>query len=232
MCYKTGLKPLVHNKGGIMSPEESKKAVKEGEVKKAPRAKKAVKEEEVKEAPMAKEEVKEGEVEEVPMAGKEVKEGEVKEAPTAQKEVKEEQVKEAPRAKKEAKGLTKEEIIAAIKTMTVMDLADLVKTLENEFGVSAAPVAVAAAAPAAAPGKPAEAPSAEEKTEFTVTLKSFGEKKIEVIKAVREVTTLGLKQAKDLVEAAPQVVKEGVPKEEAETTKQKLEAAGATVEVK
>jgi large subunit ribosomal protein L7/L12 len=215
-----------------MSPEESKKAVKEGEVKKAPRAKKAVKEEEVKEAPMAKEEVKEGEVEEVPMAGKEVKEGEVKEAPTAQKEVKEEQVKEAPRAKKEAKGLTKEEIIAAIKTMTVMDLADLVKTLENEFGVSAAPVAVAAAAPAAAPGKPAEAPSAEEKTEFTVTLKSFGEKKIEVIKAVREVTTLGLKQAKDLVEAAPQVVKEGVPKEEAETTKQKLEAAGATVEVK
>ncbi|MFW6118008.1 MAG: 50S ribosomal protein L7/L12 [Chloroflexota bacterium] len=127
--------------------------------------------------------------------------------------------------------MTNEEIIAAIKTMTVMDLADLVKTLENEFGVSAAPVAVAAT-PAAAPGKPEEAPSEEEKTEFTVTLKSFGEKKIEVIKAVREVTTLGLKQAKDLVEAAPQVVKEGVPKEEAETAKQKLEAAGATVEVK
>ena len=200
-----------------MSPEESKKAVKEGEVKKASRAKK---------------EVKEGEVKEVPTAKEEVKEGEVKEAPTAQKEVKKEQVREAPRAKKEAKGLTKEEIIAAIKTMTVMDLADLVKALEKEFGVSAAPVAVAAAAPAAAPGKPAEAPSAEEKTEFTVTLKNFGEKKIEVIKAVREVTTLGLKQAKDLVEAAPQVVKEGVPKEEAETTKQKLEAAGATVEIK
>jgi len=183
-----------------MSPEESKKEVKEGGVKKVSRAK------------------------------KEVKEEEVKEAPTAQKEVKEEQVKETPKAKKEAKGLTKEEIIAAIKTMTVLDLADLVKSLENEFGVSAAPVA--AAAPAAAPGKPAEAPSEEEKTEFTVTLKSFGEKKIEVIKAVREVTTLGLKQAKDLVEAAPQVVKEGVPKEEAETAKQKLEAAGATVEVK
>jgi len=167
---------------------------------------------------------------------KEAKEEEVKkasrakEAPTAKKEVKEEQVKEAPRAKKEAKGLTKEEIVAAIKTMTVLDLADLVKTLENEFGVSAAPVAVAA--PAAAPSAQAEAPSAEEKTEFTVTLKSFGEKKIEVIKAVREVTTLGLKQAKDLVEAAPQVVKEGVPKEEAETAKQKLEAAGATVEIK
>jgi large subunit ribosomal protein L7/L12 len=184
-----------------MSPEESKKEVKEGEVKKASRAK------------------------------KEVKKEEIKEAPTAQKEVKEEQVKEAQRVKKEAKGLPKEEIIAAIKNMTVMDLADLVKTLENEFGISAAPMAVAAA-PAAAPGKQAEAPSAEEKTEFTVILKSFGEKKIEVIKAVREVTTLGLKQAKDLVEAAPQVVKEGVPKEEAETTKQKLEAAGATVEVK
>ncbi|OGN98239.1 MAG: 50S ribosomal protein L7/L12 [Chloroflexi bacterium RBG_13_51_36] len=129
--------------------------------------------------------------------------------------------------------MTKEQIIAAIKSMTVLDLSDLVKTLEDEFGVSAAPVAVAAAAsPTAAPGKPAEAAAAEEKTEFTVTLKSFGEKKIEVIKAVREVTTLGLKQAKDLVEAAPQVVKEGIPKEEADTIKQKLEAAGATVEIK
>ncbi len=163
---------------------------------------------------------------------KETKEGEVKKTPRAKKEVKEEEAKEAPKAKKEAKVLTKEEIVAAIKNMTVLDLADLVKTLENEFGVSAAPVAVAAAAaPAAAPSEQA-APAAEEKTEFTVTLKSFGEKKIEVIKAVREVTTLGLKQAKDLVEAAPQVVKEGVPKEEAETAKQKLEAAGATVEIK
>jgi large subunit ribosomal protein L7/L12 len=199
-----------------MSPEKSKKEVKEGEVKKVSRAKKEVMEEEVKEAPTAQEEVKEEQA---------------KAAPTAQKEVKEEQVKEAPRVKKEAKGLPKEEIIAAIKAMTVMDLADLVKSLENEFGISAATMAVAAA-PAVAPGKQAEAPAAEEKTEFTVTLKSFGEKKIEVIKAVREVTTLGLKQAKDLVEAAPQVVKESVPKEEAETAKQKLEAAGATVEVK
>jgi large subunit ribosomal protein L7/L12 len=164
---------------------------------------------------------------------KKVKEGEAKKASRAKKEVKEGEATEAPTAKKEAKSLTKEEIVAAIKNMTVLDLTDLVKTLENEFGVSAAPVAVAAAAPAAAaPGKPAEAPAAEEKTEFTVTLKSFGEKKIEVIKAVREVTTLGLKQAKDLVEAAPQVVKEGVPKEEADTIKQKLEAAGATVEIK
>jgi large subunit ribosomal protein L7/L12 len=162
---------------------------------------------------------------------KEAKEGEVKKASRAKKEVKEEDVKETPVAKKEAKVLTKDEIVAAIKNMTVLDLADLIKTLENEFGVSAAPIAVAAA-PAAAPSAQAAAPSAEEKTEFTVTLKSFGEKKIEVIKAVREVTTLGLKQAKDLVEAAPQVVKEGVPKEEAETIKKKLEAAGATVEIK
>ncbi|TET50287.1 MAG: 50S ribosomal protein L7/L12, partial [Dehalococcoidia bacterium] len=89
--------------------------------------------------------------------------------------------------------MTKDEIVAAIKGMTVLDLADLVKTLESEFGVSAAPLAVAA--PAAAPSEQAEAAPAEEKTEFTVTLKSFGERKIEVIKAVREVTTLGLKQA-------------------------------------
>jgi large subunit ribosomal protein L7/L12 len=145
-------------------------------------------------------------------------------------ETKEEAVVKKPsRAKTKAKGLTKEEIITAIKNMTVMDLADLVKTLESEFGVSAAPVAVAAAA---APGKPAEAPPEEEKTEFSVTLKSFGERKIEVIKTVREVTTLGLKEAKDLVEAAPKVVKEGISKEEANTIKQKLEAAGAAVEIK
>lgn len=197
-----------------MSPEEEKEA--KEDVKKAPKVKKEVTTEEVKEASPAKEEVKEGEI---------------KETPKEQKEVKAEELKEAPKARKGPKGLSKEEIIDAIKAMTVLDLADLVKTLETEFGVSAAPVAVAAAA-AAAPSEQSEAPSEEEKTEFTVTLKSFGEKKIEVIKAVREVTTLGLKQAKDLVEAAPQVVKEGVPKEEAETTKQKLEAAGATVEIK
>jgi large subunit ribosomal protein L7/L12 len=178
-------------------------------------------------------EVKEGEAKKAPKAKKEVKEEQPEEAPKTKKEVKDEQTKEAPKAKKESKGLTKDEIIAAIKNMTVLDLADLVKTLEDEFGVSAAPVAVAAApAQAAAPSEQAAAPSDEEKTEFTVVLKSFGEKKIEVIKAVREVTTLGLKQAKDLVEAAPQTVKEGVPKEEAQTAKQKLEAAGATVEIK
>jgi len=212
-----------------MSPEEEKEA--KEELKKAPKAKKEVAAGEAKEAPKAKEEVKEGDVKETPTEQKEVKVEKIEEASVSQKEIEEEKVKEAPKVKKGSKGLTKEEIIDAIKTMTVLDLADLVKALETEFGVSAAPVAVAAA-PAGAPGEQAEAPSEEEKTEFTVTLKSFGEKKIEVIKAVREVTTLGLKQAKDLVEAAPQVVKESVPKEEAETTKQKLEAAGATVEIK
>jgi large subunit ribosomal protein L7/L12 len=158
---------------------------------------------------------------------KDVKVEEAKKAPRAKKET-----KETTKTKKEGKDLTKDEIIAAIKNMTVLDLADLVKALESEFGVSAAPVAAMAAAPAATAGETAEAAEAEEKTEFSVTLKSFGDRKIEVIKAVREVTTLGLKQAKDLVEAAPQLVKEGVPKDEAETIKQKLEAAGATVEVK
>ena len=132
--------------------------------------------------------------------------------------------------KESAESLTKERILDAIKNMTVVELADLVKALEAEFGVSAAPV-IAAPAPAA-PGGAAEAAPEEEQTEFTVTLKEIGEKKIEVIKAVREVTTLGLKQAKDLVEAAPQVVKEKVGKEEATTTKEKLEAAGAVVELK
>jgi len=151
----------------------------------------------------------------------------------SQEELKEEvekkpKVKKTARVKKEAKRITKEEIIAAIKSMSVVDLADLVKALESEFGISAAPVAVAAPA---TPSAPTEAPPEEEKTEFIVTLKAIGEKKIEVIKAVREVTNLGLKQAKDLVEAAPQVVKEGIAKEEATTIKQKLEAAGAVVEI-
>ena len=118
-----------------------------------------------------------------------------------------------------------------IKEMTVLELRDLNKLIEDEFGVTAAaPVAVAAVPGAAAPGAaPAEA--AEEKTEFTVTLKDFGENKINVIKAVREVTTLGLKEAKDLVESAPAAVKEDVGKDDAETAKKKLEEAGATVEV-
>ena len=129
--------------------------------------------------------------------------------------------------------LSIEEMIAAVKEMTVVELSELVKALEEEFGVSAAPVAVAAAPAPAGGAAPAEAAEEEEeKTEFTVVLKAVGEKKIEVIKAVREVTDLGLKQAKDLVEGAPQNVKEAVSKEEAATIKSKLEAAGATVEVK
>ena len=147
-------------------------------------------------------------------------------------EVKEEKKPaKAKAAQKEAKGLGMDEIIAAVKEMSVIELSELVKALEDEFGVSAAPVAMAAApAAAAAPAEAAE--EEEEKTEFTVVLKAIGEKKIDVIKAVREVTDLGLKQAKDLVEGAPQNVKEGVGKDDAAATKAKLEAAGATVEVK
>jgi len=122
-----------------------------------------------------------------------------------------------------------EEIIAQIKTMTVLEVAELIKALEKEFGVSAA-AQVAVAAPAA--GTPAAAPAAEEKTEFTVILKDIGANKINVIKAVRELTNLGLKESKDLVEAAPKPVKENVNKDDAAAAKAKLEAAGATVEVK
>jgi large subunit ribosomal protein L7/L12 len=128
----------------------------------------------------------------------------------------------------EKKSTAVDEIMASIKNMTVLELAELVKALQAEFGVSA-PVAAPTAAPAEAA---APAPAAEEKTEFTVILKEVGANKISVIRAVRELTTLGLKEAKDFVESAPQTVKEGVSKEEATTAKQKLEAAGATVEIK
>ncbi|WP_293442996.1 50S ribosomal protein L7/L12 [Persephonella sp.] len=124
--------------------------------------------------------------------------------------------------------ISKEEIKEAIKNMTVLELAELVKELEEEFGVSAA--AMVAAAPAAG-GAAAGAP-AEEKTEFDVVLQSPGDKKINVIKVVREITGLGLKEAKELVDSAPKPVKEGVSKEEAEQIKAKLEEAGATVEIK
>lgn len=121
-----------------------------------------------------------------------------------------------------------------IKEMTILEIRDLNKRIEDEFGVSAAPVAVAAA-PVAAPAAAAEAAPAaeeEEKTEWTVVLKDMGPNKINVIKAVREVTTLGLKEAKDLVESAPTNVKEGVPKEEAEIAVNKLREAGGTVELR
>ena len=117
-------------------------------------------------------------------------------------------------------------ILEEIKALTILELADLVKAIEEEFGVSAAPVAVAAGAGAAA------APAAEEKTEFDVILKSFGAKKLDVIKVVRELTGLGLKEAKELVEGAPKTLKEGASKEDAEAIKEKLTAAGAEVEIK
>ncbi len=120
-----------------------------------------------------------------------------------------------------------DEVLETIKGMTVLELRDLNKRIEDDFGVSAmAPMAMAAA-PAVAPG--AAAAPEEEKTEFTVLLKDIGANKINVIKAVREVTTLGLKEAKDLVESAPVAVKEDIAKEEAENVKKKLEEAGATV---
>ena len=126
--------------------------------------------------------------------------------------------------------LSKDEIIDAISQMTVLDLAELVTALQDKFGVSAAPVAVAAA-PAAGGGGGAAA-AEEAPTSFNVILSSAGSQKIQVIKAVREVTTLGLKEAKDLVDGAPSPVKVGVNKEEAESLKKKLEEAGATVEIK
>ncbi len=127
--------------------------------------------------------------------------------------------------------LNQQQVVDYIKGITVLELSQLVKALEEELGVSAAaamPMAFAGAVPGAAGG----ADAVEEQTEFTVTLTEIGDKKINVIKAVREVTSLGLKEAKDLVEGAPQAIKEGVPKDEAEAIKKKFEEVGAKVEVK
>ena len=124
--------------------------------------------------------------------------------------------------------LTNEEILDAIASKTVLEISELIKMMEEKFGVSAAAAAVAVA-PAAGG---AAAPAAEEKSEFDVVLADFGSNKIAVIKAVREITGLGLKEAKDLVEGAPKAVKEGAAKAEAEDLKKKLEAAGAKVELK
>jgi len=126
--------------------------------------------------------------------------------------------------------VTQEQVVEYIKGISVLELSQLVKTLEEELGVSAAAAMPVAVAGAAAPGATAEA--AEEQTEFTVTLTDFGAKKINVIKAVREVTSLGLKEAKDLVESAPKAVKEGIPKDEADAIVKKFEAVGAKAEVK
>ena len=124
--------------------------------------------------------------------------------------------------------MSHQEILEAIEKMSVLELSELIKAIEDRFGVSAAaPVAVAAAGPVAA-----AAPVEEEKTEFDVTLKDVGPEKIKVIKVVRELTGLGLKEAKDVVDGAPSTVKEGVPKEEAETIVAKLKEVGATAEIK
>jgi large subunit ribosomal protein L7/L12 len=126
------------------------------------------------------------------------------------------------------KKMSKDDMIEAIKGMTVIELSELVKALEEEFGVSAAAPVAVAAAPAAA----AVEEAAEEKTSFDVVLTSFGDQKIQVIKVVRALTGLGLKEAKDVVEGAPKAIKEGVNKDEAEEAKKQLEEAGATVELK
>ena len=125
--------------------------------------------------------------------------------------------------------MSREEILNAIGEMSVLELSELIKDVEDKFGVSAS-AAVAVAAPTA--GTSGEEVAGEEKTEFDVMLASFGEKKVGVIKAVRAITALGLKEAKDLVEAVPSVVKEGVNKDESEEIKKQLEEAGATVEIK
>jgi large subunit ribosomal protein L7/L12 len=128
--------------------------------------------------------------------------------------------------------MTKQEIMAALDAMPALELSQFVKELQEHWGVSAAVAVAAPAAGGAAPAAAASAAAVEEQTEFTVTLKEFGPNKINVIKVVRELTSLGLKEAKDLVEAAPKPVKENVSKADAQSMKERLEAAGATVEVK
>lgn len=126
--------------------------------------------------------------------------------------------------------ISKEELIDALSNLKVLEVVDLVKALEEKWGVSAAAAVAVAAAPAAGGG--GAAPAAEEKTEFTVTMTSFGANKVGVIKVIREITGLGLKEAKDLVEGVPSVVKDGVPKADADSIKKKLEEAGAAAEIK
>ena len=210
---------------------------------------------EVKEQPAAEKEVETSqetaeetaEVKEQPAAEKESETAqetveekvEAEEPPPAEKEEKKPEAKKkaaagqpAPPTKEKVKvSPAIEGIMNTIKKLSVLELSGLVKALEAEFGVSAAAQVLAAAPAAVAPAEAAAA-AAEEQTEFSVILKEIGANKISVIKAVREVTTLGLKESKDLVEGAPKAVKEGVNKEEAATVKEKLEAAGATAEIK
>jgi len=158
------------------------------------------------------------------------KEAQPKEAQAKEVQPKEAQVKEAPKAKKEGAKLSKKEFFNHLDNLTVLELAEYIKEFEERYGVSAAAVAAPMATPGAAAPQ-GEAKAEEEKAEFNVVLKSVGDKKINVIKTVREVTSLGLKEAKDLVDSAPKPVKEGVSKEEAEEIKEKFEAVGAVVEL-
>jgi large subunit ribosomal protein L7/L12 len=159
---------------------------------------------------------------------KETKKKEAKKKETKKKETKKKETKEKA-AKTEVK-MSVDDIIDALSSMTVLELSELVKALEEKFGVSAAaPMLAVGAVPAGA--VTAAAPEAEEKTEFEVILKDFGAQKIQVIKAVRELTALGLRESKDLVEGVPSPVRQGVSKEEAEEAKARLEEAGAVVEI-
>jgi large subunit ribosomal protein L7/L12 len=172
---------------------------------------------------------------EVETAGEETAVGEqtTEQATGKPKSAKASAVKKESPAKAGEKKATVDGIMATIKNMTVLELAELVKAMETEFGVSAAvPAAVASATTAAPSAEGAASTEAEEQTEFNVILKDIGANKISVIKAVRELTTLGLKEAKDLVESAPAPVREGVAKEEAATIKKRLEEAGATIDIK
>ncbi len=178
----------------------------------------------------------ENEVEEAQETSEEKMEGD--QQPSAEEMVEKPKAAKAASGRASAKagkaksGTAFEEVMTTIKNMSVLELAELIKALEAEFGVSAAaPVAVAAPAGAVPAEAAASAEEAEEKTDFSVILKDFGANKISVIKAVRELTTLGLKESKDLVEGVPKAVREGVNKDEAAAMKEKLEAAGATVEI-
>lgn len=148
----------------------------------------------------------------------------------AKAQSKEEQATTKGKQEKTTK-MTKEQFFEHLDNLTVIELADYIKEFEGRYGVSAAAAAVPLAAPGATAPQAGEAAAEEEKAEFTVILKSVGDKKINVIKTVREVTDLGLKEAKDLVDGAPKPIKEGVPKEEAEEIKKKFETVGATVEL-
>jgi len=215
-----------------MAEEKKKEAPKKEEAKEEKKEEEAAKQQAKPEEKPPKEEKKE---EAKPEEKKEEKKEEIPKKEEAKEEKKEAKPakKAAPAKADPSKKLPTEDILAAIENMTILELNELVKAIEEKFDITAAaPVAVAAAGAAAPEGGAAAGAAAEEKTAFNVVLKDSGASKINVIKAVRKINQdLGLKEAKDLVDSAPQTVKEGVKKEEAETMKKELEEAGATVEL-